>query len=355
METETLQKHSPPGYFDLSAEQTEATTKMFAWFENFKNNLQAEATHFDFFYRLFLSVNYTEEVSKNFLLFIASQYGLGNISLPANNMKNLLIYVSTPRRRKLSDNIQVLIDFLFLQEWISSFGDAIVGYNSRSNFAETLIIFSNSVTLPVTPSNTDYIPIDWETPAAWVKVPNHSTFYCRGYLYEGQIVWSEPLATDTVVLYNLVDDLASLPLAPNPGDVSLVTDDDTNDFQSVYYYDGFYWQKNSTPNENQKNANITTVIHGSEVFAPGNELVSSSTVPPTDGYSGGYGFYGVFGQGVLVNQISFRITLTDAGFLNLGLIVQLVKKIKPVGNLLIVYAVYNDITYLLTINDINAT
>lgn len=354
METKTLQAYSPPGYFDLSIEQTEATRKIFEWFNNYKTSLENEANRFDFFYRLFLSVDYTDSVSKDFLNYVASQYGLGNISLSANKYKNLLIYVSTPREKKLSVNFQKLIDFLFLQEWITSWGDAIVGYNSRSNFAEALIIYSDSVTLPSTPANTEYVALEWLPPDEWAKTPNHSTFYCRGYLYEGDIVWCNPIPTSTVVKYEIVDDIAALPVSPSEGDVSLVVDDSTDDFQSVYYYDGFYWQKNSTPNVNQKNATITRVTQGSEVFAPDDFLISSQTVPPVEGYSEGYGFYGIFGAGSLVNRISFRITLTEAGFNNLGLIVSLIKKIKPTGNLLVVYAIYNDETYLLEINDINA-
>lgn len=354
METKSLQAYSPPGYFDLSIEQTEATRKIFEWFLNYKGSLENEANRFDFFYRLFLSVNYTDSVSKDFLNFIASQYGLADITLPANKYKNLLIYVSTPRRRKLSDNIAALIDFLFLQEWISSWGDAIVGYNSRSNFAEALIIYSDSETLPTTPANTNYVALEWVAPEEWTKTPNHSTYYCRGYLYEGEIIWCDPIPTSTVVLYSIVDDIPSLPGSATEGDICLVVDDGTGDFQAVYYYDGFYWQKNSTPNENQKNASITRVTEGSEVFAPDDFLISSQTIPPVDGYSQGYGFYGIFGAGSLVNRISFRITLTDSGYENLGLIVSLIKKIKPIGNLLIVYAVYNEETFLLEINDINA-
>ncbi len=354
METVSLQKYSPPGYFDLSIEQTEATRKIFEWFKNYKITNQEEANRFDFFYRLFLSVDYTEEISKDFLNYVASQYGLGNISLPANNLKQLLIYVSTPREKKLSSNIQKLIDFLFLEEWISSWGDVIVGYNSRSNFAEALIIYSDSVTPPTTPTNTSYLPLEWVAPNDWTKTPLNSTYYCRGYLYEGEIIWCNPVSTSIVVKYEIVDDLAALPVSPTEGDITLVVDDGTTDFQSVYYYDGFYWQKNSTPNANQKNASEVRVSQGSEVFAPDDFLITSQTIPPVDGYSEGYGFYGIFGQGSLVNRITFRITLTDTGFPNLGLIVQLIKKIKPVGNLLIIYAIYEGETYLLDINDINA-
>lgn len=354
MDTKTLQKYSPPGYFDLSGNQTEATKKTFDWFLNYKDSLRNEANHFDFFYRLFLSVDYTSEVSKDFLLFVCSQYGLADIVLTANKMKNLLIHVSTPRARKLSDNIQRLIDFLFLQEWISDFGGAVVGFNSRSNFAEAFIIYSTSVSMPPTPDNTGYLPLEWVAPASWGKIPSHATFYSRGYLYEGEIIWCNPLPTDTVVRYDIVDNLLALPLSPDEGDIALVVDDDTMDFQSVYYYDGFYWLKNSTPNANQKNVNIVPAQKGSEVFAPPDPLITSMSIPPNDGYSEGYGFYGIFGQGTLVNKISFVIILTEEGYNNLGLIVQLIKKIKPVGNILIVYAIYLDTTYLLEINDANA-
>lgn len=354
METKTLQAYSPPGYFDLSIEQTPYTKKIFEWFKNYKVDLQNEANRFDFFYRLFLSVDYTDLVSKDFLNFIAAQYGLADISLPANRMRDLIIYVSSPKEKRLSGNIERLRDFLFNQLWISDFTQAVVGYNSRSRFAETFIIYTNSMTLPATPGNTTYVELEWLAPNTWTKTPSSSTYFCRGYLYEGEIVWCNPLPTNQVVLYSIVSDIPSLPLSPSEGDIAIVTNDGTTDFQSIYYYDGAYWQKNSSPNANQKNVNSVTALQGSEVFAPNDSLITSTTQPPTNGYSEGFGFYGIFGQGILVNKISFQITLTDSGYANLGLIVQLIKKIKPVGNLIIVYAVYNGETFLLEINDINS-
>jgi len=354
METKSLQKFAPPGYFDLSQDNSEITKRIFEWLKNYREANQNTPTRFDFFYRLFLSVNYTEETSKDFLKFEASQYGLANVSLPSNSLKNLLIYVSTPKEKKLSSNIQGLINFLLLNSWISSFGDIVVGYNSRSNFAETLLVYSDSLTIPTTPSNTDYTPIEWLAPTDWTKTPLNSTYYCRGYLYEGQIIWDSPISTSLVVKYDTASDLSSLPSSPSLGDVCLVTDDTTDDFQSVYYYNGTSWKKNSTPNASQQNINTAKTTKGSEVFATDNLMITSQTQPPNDGYSQGYGFYGIFGSGSLVNRVNFRITLTEEGNKNLGLIVQLAKKIKPVGNLLVIYAIYDTTTYLLEINDINA-
>ena len=356
MDTKTLLQNSPPGYFDGSELQSEMTVKIFDWFTRFKNLQVASANNFDYFYRLYLSIIYESNDSTEFLRLQLERYGLKNISLEPEKLKKILIWVSTPKKRRLSENLQEFIDFLFSIEWISAFEDIKIGYSSPAKYAEIFIMYSDSLTLPSTPIPQNYENRRWLAPPSWTKIPSSSNYYVRGYLYEGQIIWSDPVPTSQVVLYSTTSDLLDLPLSPSLYDIAIVTDDGTGDFQSIYYFDGVYWNKNNTPNALQGLVGIDNSYDSSLVFAPPNtDLISSDSQPPVDGYTEGYGFYGIWGIGTIARFIVFTLVLTEDGNNNLGLIVQLIKKIKPLGSLtFFMNVVYEETTTQILVKDYNA-
>ena len=356
MDTKTLLQNSPPGYFDGSELQSEMTVKIFDWFTRYKNLQVASANNFDTFYRLYLSIIYEANDSTEFLRLQLERYGLKNISLLPEELKKILIWVSTPKKRRLSENLQEFIDFLFSIEWISAFEDIKIGYSSPAKYAEIFIMFSDSLTLPATPSSQEYFPKVWLAPSGWTKIPSSSNYYVRGYLYEGYIIWSDPIPTSQVVLYSTATDLLDLPLSPSLYDIAIVTDDSTGDFQSIYYFDGVDWIKNNTENDLQGLVGVDNSYDSSLVYAPPDtDLISSETQPPVDGNTEGFGFYGIWGLGTIARFIVFTIVLTDNGNTNLGLIVQLIKKIKPLGSLsFFINAVYEETTTQILVKDYNA-
>jgi hypothetical protein len=210
--------------------------------------------------------------------------------------------------------------------------------------------------LPPTPPTQNYIPKLWLVPEGWKKIPSSSTYYCRGYLYEGEIVWSQPVSTSDIVLFNAVSNLLDLPLSPSLYDIAIVTDDGTEDFQSIYYFDGYEWQKNNTENYLQGEVGVNNSYESSLVYAPPTtDLISSDSQPPMDGNTKGFGFYGIWGLGSVSRFIVFTIVLTEEGNKNLGLIVQLLKKIKPIGSLTFyINVVYEETTTQILVKDFNA-
>ncbi len=356
MDTKTLLQNSPPGYFDGSELQSEMTVKIFDWFTRYKNLQVTNSNNFDYFYRLYLSIVYESNDSTEFLKLQLERYGLKNISLSPEKLKKILIWISSPKKKRLSENLQDFVDFLFSIEWITSFENVEIGYASPALFAEILIMYSDSLTLPPTPIPQNYENRRWSAPLNWKKIPSNSTYYVRGYLYEGQIIWSDPVPTSQVVLYSTASDLLDLPSSPSLYDIAIVTDDSTGDFQSIYYFDGAYWNKNNTPNALQGLVGIDEVYDSSLVFATSDtEFLSSDSQPPLDGNTEGYGFYGIWGIGYNVKYLIFTLVLTEDGNKNLGLIVQLLKKIKPLGNLsFYINVVYEETVEKILIKDFNA-
>lgn len=356
MDIKNLQEFSPPGYFNLSEDSTELTKKIFDWFLNFKNSLRDSANNFDNFYRLFLSRNYTDSDSTDFLNLNLERHGLKNITLSPEKLKKVLIWVSTPKKKRLSENLQEFVDFLFSIDWITNFEYIKVGYSSPGKYAEIFIMFSDSLTLPATPSPQAYIPKKWLVPNGWKKIPANSNYYVRGYLDGANIVWSSPVLTSQVIIFKSVSTILDLPLTPSVYDICIVGNDGSLDHNSVYYYDGFVWKKNNTANELQGEVGVNNAYDSSIVYAPPEtDLISSDSKPPVDGFSKGFGFYGIRGLGTIARFIVFTLTMTEDGNKNLGLIIQLIKKIKPIGSLTFyINIVYEETTTQILIKDYNS-
>ena len=310
---------------------------------------------FDRTFRLWATRDYSDVTPSLglYLYYLSKSAGFTWLQGSLNTERDLLSYLLSPRPGTFADCINQLYNLLVQVGWTTDIGQVVAGKGTPINFAESLLIFSDSATPPATPENTPYIRRAWAPPPGWTKAPAASTYLARGYLYNGEIVWLPPFSTASPIDYIDVDALADLPAANN-GDIAGVLDDGSGDTGAIYcYYDGT-WYKVSTLYNLQGSVFANTYLDSSGVFAPDDPSITSVTPPPVDGPSKGYGFYGMFGVNPTAEIVEMVMTLTDAGFQNLGVIALLFRKIKPYENRVILYAMYNDIVYEVEIKDSEA-
>lgn len=322
-----------PGFFDFSDSQSADTAKYIAWFDAFTNYIKDNAQRFDNFFRLWKTFDYSGcTINRTpYVEFLLKYYGIQWFNGNDNDAVKIIGLVSRSYVQSSITNLQYLIQALSEAplSWTNGVAQIAYGGKKPAIFAENLIIFSNSGTLPATPAPQVYPDKSWTAPTGWTKQPSSSTYLSRGYLSAGNIVWSDPLPTSTAFKYTTIADTGSFPVSPSVGDICLVNDDTTGDRGSIYYYDGTTWRKNSTPNSYQGSVGQ---VDARAVYAPNPDTtqVTSSIQPPAGGPSQGYGIYGslsTFEIGSL--QIFIVANLTTEGNNNLSIIMYLLRKLKP--------------------------
>jgi hypothetical protein len=342
MNAPTLQQLTPPGFLNYSPSANEKTQKIIALFDAVFQARAAQVNLYDSIFRLWQSRDYSgDETGRNaWLADLAQNCGLSWFIGTNSQLAGL----TTTAERGWSANDTA--NFLYILNqfaaapffWVSP-GVAfqiVYGTQRPAVFAENFIIFSNSVSLPATPSPITYTPRAWSAPAGWTLQPSSSTYFCRGYISGETIVWSAPLLTTGNFGSSQYASVAGLPGSATTGALGFVQDDTTGDVGSIYYYDGTQWRKNSATNENQGSiAAIGPDIAGPRaVYAPNPDtsatLITSERQPPVDGPSQGYGMYGGYAiQTVASNQVDVAFDLTADGESNLNVIIYFFRRLKP--------------------------
>lgn len=351
MDSPTFQQLTAPGYFNFSGTQLPATKKISDWF-NLSSQIWADqANLMDSFFRLWLTHDYsTATITRTpYVQYKLQQWGLGWISLPDTQAVAIVGYVSRGYSTSTATNIQFLFEFIAAPPlvWCNLPIQIVYGQQYPAIFSETLIIYSNSVTPPSTPSSQPYIERDWDPPVGWTQFASESTYFSRGYLDSGNIIWMDPQPTNVVYPFYNVATVGDLPASPDIGSLGSVEDDGSGDVSAVYYFDGVDWQKTTTQNVNQGlvAGGVIPDPQPRAVNAPNPDTnptpIISQNPPPVTGGSQGYGMYGGLAQIVLsANEIIFQVELTSAGFDNLGIIVNLLRRIKPtLNNFILVYTI----------------
>jgi len=331
---------TPPGFFDFSDTQSADMAKIVAWFDAFTQYIKTNIELYDSFFRLWQSKDYSVcTISRTpYIEYLLKQYGIQWFLGTDNQAAALIGLVSRSYSESAIENFQYL--FAALAEspflWINGVSQIATGIKEPAIFAENLIIFSDSVTLPTTPAVSPYTARDWAAPTGWTLLPSSSTYMSHGYLSGGNIVWMAPIPTSQTINYSQVANLASLPISPTTGDKAIVNDDGTGDVGAVYYYDGSTWRKTTTPNANQ--GTVGDSIPPRAVFAPDltSLELSSNIKPPVSGPSQGYGMYGGMATyAIRQRQVIIACDLTTAGYSFLNVIIYLMRKIKPSLNTLL--------------------
>lgn len=355
-ESRTFQQLTAPGYFDFSAQQTAKTAAMAAWFDGVMAYPQAQLNLFDETFRLWMTRDYSAITPsrKLYLYHLSQSVGFTWLKSDLNVERDILSYLLAPKRASISDSLGQLVNLLSDIDWISGSGSIVPGQVTPILFAETLLIYSNAGSPPPTPSNTTYARRAWDAPTGWTLAPDSSTYLCRGYIDSGEIVWLTPVSTASNFTYYDSADIGGMPGAANNGDVCGVLDDGSGDSGAIYTWDTSAWFKCSTIYSLQGEVLVDSYFNSSGVFAPDDPTITSQTQPPADGPSKGYGFYGQYGSDPSIVLVRIWLTLTDAGNENVGTIINLFRRIKPMTVGVVLYLTYMDITSIVQIKDLRS-
>jgi hypothetical protein len=351
MVDKTFRELTAPGYFNFSSTQKPQTLKVSNWFNSVYSLTTEQVNLFDDIFRLWQTRDYSGvTVSRTpWIKYLLNQYGIDWFSGNEQQAAALVGIVSAGYSDLVIENFQYLLAKLSEPpfDWITDSGGSsqvVFGSQVPAQLSEILVIYSNSVSLPATPSNTPYVERDWEPPTDWTLYPSSSTYLSRGYLVGSNIVWTTAISTSAAQRFFMAADLLDFPLSPIAGDVTLVNDDGTGDTVSTYFYDGSQWRKNSTLYSNQGlvSDGVPSDPQQRVVAAPDESTspfpISSETPPPLDGLSLGYGMYsGLANQIISANIIYVYIELTTEGLANLGVIINLFRRIKPTQNSLFLF------------------
>lgn len=337
----TFQQLTPPGYFDFSAQQTAKTKAIVAWFDAFSSRIESQVNLYDETFRLWATRDYSSvTVSRTpWLQYLLDQNGIGWYTGTIAASIAILTYFSKSYPSSRIQSFQDFFTFIFGLGWTTEMGNVYFASNMPAVSAETLLVYSTAGSLPATPAPSPYVALSWTPPAGWSKAAASATYYSRGYLSGGNIVWMTPRSTSSISMTTDAANLAGLPGSPTTGDLCIVYADGTGDIGSVYYYDGAIWRKTTTPNANQGQVTANGApIPGSAVWVPGSDpYITSATPVPATGPTQGYGYYGTYGTFITASRvIDVGLSLTNLGVTNLGMIVFLIRKLKPTLNSLVI-------------------
>lgn len=354
-EFKTFRELTAPGYFNFSGTQKPITAKISEWFNSITSVWADQVDLYDSYFRLWASKDYSgTTISRTpYIAYLLNKWGIGWFTGTDAQAAALIAFVSRGYLESSSANFNYFFSVMIAPpfEWLDGTPQITSGTQIPTKFAETLIIFSSAVSLPATPSPQTYTARDWAAPSGWALLATTSTYYSRGYLTSGGtvITWMTPKSTSLVTPFYDVANIASLPVSPATASLSGVEDDGTGDVGAIYYYDGAVWRKTTTPNINQglvSPEGLFPTPLPRAVFAPASmgSSITSQTPPPADGGSQGYGMYAGMGPDILkAREIDLIFDLTNAGYANLGIIINLLRRIKPTLNkLLVLYTIEGD-------------
>jgi hypothetical protein len=337
----TVQKLTPPGYFDLSEVASAKHKDFITWFQQ---QLDLRTNLATLLKQLVLTpwlVDFNDYPRAPYLDYLLRQYGFGYFSSTNNQAAALYKLVSSGWSTSTFENMKTVLDAFCLPpfSWFdATFLPRIFSGLFVPSKMDTGFLIYSTASSPSTPSNTAYTARAWTTPAGWTRAASSAVKYCRGYLSGANIVWSTPRAVSDFL--NTPYFSASIPLSvASVGTICIVNDDGTGDKRAIYYSDGTAWRKNSMPN-----ADLGIVIPNAArpspeaitVWAPNPASVSysiaSSIPPPSSGPTQGYGtFAGWAGTNISANQVILRLHQLSGGVSAIAIVLAMLRRIKPVS------------------------
>ena len=337
----TVQKLTPPGYFNLSDTAPSIHKDYISWFQS---QLTLSAEQSAAMTTLILSpwlVSFNDAPRAPWLNFLLNTYGMGFFGGTNNQAAFLYRLISGSWRTSTITNIKTILD-TFCMPPFSWFDAALLprvfSANLVASITDTGFLIYSTASSPSTPANTPYSSRAWTVPTGWTRAPSSAVKYCMGYLSGGNIVWCtpRPVADFTNATYFS----AGIPGAvPSAGTVCIVDTDGTGDRRSIYYSDGTAWRKNSL-----SNVNLGLVPGGGSrptpeavtVFAPNPATVvyaiDSAFPPPASGATQGYGtFAGWAGTSISGNSLEIRLAQIAGGSIAIATVLALLRRVKPIS------------------------
>lgn len=337
----TVQKLTPPGYFDLSEVAASKHRDYITWFQQ---QLSLSATQAAALSQLILTpwlVDFNDLPRAPWLSFLLRTYSVGAYDCTNNQAAGLYKLVSSGWSSSTLVNMKTILDTFCLPpfSWFDAeFLPRIYSGLFVPSVTDTGFLIYSTLPSPSTPANTPYSNRSWTVPSGWTRAPSSAVKYCRGYLSGSNIIWCAPRSVSD--FENATYFSASIPSAiPSAGTLCIVDADGTGDRRAVYYSDGTAWRKNSMSNVNLGLVVPTAGRPNPEavaVWAPNPSSVAyalaSSVPPPTDGTTQGYGtFAGWAGTTTSANEVILRLHQLSGGAAAIAVVTSILRRVKPVS------------------------
>ena len=336
----TLQKLTPPGYFNLSEAASSAQKDFMAWFQL---QLTDSGTQADALRLLVLSpwlVSFSDTPRVPYLNYLLSTYGIGFFGGTNTQAAYLYALISGAWSTSVLVNIKTILDALCMPpfSWfLSDLSPRVLNGILTPAITDAGFLIYSTAASPATPANTPYADLTWGVPAGWARKKSSALSYSRGYLSGSNIIWSAPRTVADFTNETLFS--AAVPLAvPSAGTVCIVNDDGTGDKRSIYYSDGSAWRKNSATNENLGLVPGDGTLPDENtiaIWAPNPSSVpyaiASADPPLVTSETQGYGmFAGMANTMISANAITCQITQIAGGSIALATLLTLFRRIKPI-------------------------
>jgi hypothetical protein len=337
----TVQRLTPPGYFDLSEVASQKHRDFIMWFQQQLDLREDLASSFKELVLTPWLVDFNDYPRAPYLDYLLRTYGFGYFSSTNNQAAALYKLVSSGWSTSTFENMKTVLDTFCLPpfSWFdATFLPRIFSGLFVPSQMDTGFLIYSTASSPSTPANTAYTARAWTTPVGWTRAASSAVKYCRGYLSGSDIVWCAPRVVSDFL--NTPYFSASVPAAvPSAGIICIVNDDGTGDMRSIYYSDGTAWRKNSTPN-----ADLGLVVPNTgrpapeaiTVWSPDPSTapysIASSIPPPSDGATQGYGtFAGWAGTDISANEVILRLHQLSGGVTAIAVVLAMLRRIKPVS------------------------
>lgn len=335
----TVQKLTPPGYFDLSEVAAAKHRDYIAWFQQ---QLTLRSDIASALSQLVLTpwlVDFEDAPRAPWLSFLLKTYGLGSFGCTNNQAAALYKLASSAWSTSTLENMKTVLDTFCLPpfSWFdATYLPRIYSGLFVPSVTDTGFLIYSTASSPSTPANTPYASRAWTVPTGWTRAPSSAVKYSRGYLSGSNIIWCAPRAVSDFT--NATYFSATIPAAvPSAGTLCIVDADGTGDRRAVYYSDGTAWRKNS-----MTNINLGLVVPSAgrptpeaiTVWAPNPDSVSysvaSSVPPPADGATQGHGtFAGWAGTIISANQVVLRLHQLSGGSSAIAIVISMLRRVKP--------------------------
>jgi hypothetical protein len=336
----TVQKFTPPGYFNLSEDAPAFHKAYIAWWNAILLRRAGQANDLRSLILTPWLVDHPASPRTTWLKYLLGQYGMSYFGGTNNQAAVVYKLVSNAWARSVITNILTVIQTLCLPpfSWFES-PTITTNYYVPLDIDTGFIIYSTAGSLPSTPAATAYAARGWAVPAGWAKVASSATYYARGYISGSNVVWSIPRPVSDFENPRVLS--ASIPIVvASVGTVCIVYNDSTGDYNAVYYSDGTVWRKNSIVN-----ADLGDVTPGSTVrpdpeaigvWAPNPALVTypvtSDMPPPVTGASAGHGtFAGWTPIAIEAGQEIITLHQLAGGSIAIATLFDLLRRVKPVN------------------------
>ena len=337
----TVQKLTPPGYFNLQEDAASEHRDYITWFQNqltFRLNLASSLAE------LVLTpwlVDFDDSPRSPWINYLLRTYGFGFFGGTNSQAAFLYQLISSAWDTSTITNVKTVLDAFCLPpfSWFDAeFLPRVLSGILVPSITDTGFLIYSTAASPSTPTNTPYVGRIWTVPTGWTRAPSSAVNYCRGYLSGSNIIWCSPRPVSDFT--NSTYFSAIVPLSvPSAGTVCIVDDDGTGDRRSVYYSDGSAWRKNSMTNVNLGLVPSTgqrPVPEAVAVWAPNPTSVpyalSSDLPPPSDGNTQGYGtFAGCANTDITNNTLFLRLRQIDGGSVAIATLLSVLRRIKPIS------------------------